>query len=70
MSRAPNFKAAIQIVLVMGLCDLPIIMAPVFFYLKTHDYRLLFIPLPLALIVNIAVLYSRRKALLRTTGNA
>jgi hypothetical protein len=69
MSTPVGIQTMSRIMLWLLLADFPIIVIPVLLYLRLHDIRFAYIPLPLGLLVNSAILYSQRKTLLRKSSN-
>ena len=63
-----RMQASLRMMLWLVLADLPIILIPLILYMRSHNYHLLLIPLPAALVVDAAIIMARRKTLQRTTN--
>jgi hypothetical protein len=53
-------QASIWTVLWMVFADMPLILIPMFLYLRSRNFHLLLIPLPAGLVVNTLIYLSRR----------
>jgi hypothetical protein len=63
-----RMQASVRMMLWLVLADIPIILIPLVLYMRSHNYHLLLIPLPVGLIVNTAIIMARRKTLQRITN--